>query len=357
MLDDAVLDRTGQPPERFPRSAGRAVPPWSLAQVAAHARRDVADQGVVPPVAGQLLEGPARQRGQGHPVDPAAHEGRAGRHGIVVEQLGGRLRGRRPPRRPARRVPGSAGQVASPVHTCDARTRSTTASGVRKLSWTKGPKRLGEAVFALDDDRGVRDRQAERARNRAVTANQSASPPTIDATAVAWTQPATGPGCTNRVASEEHDRRSYQQPGRPSFGDGRGGGPGAAGGRQRAGHHLPFLPVSLVIYRRVPYCPGAHFDYRVAARNPAVSQRESHPRRRRGPPLRLSGGLVPGVTVYGYACHAILAALGPGWVEPGRAASAWGHPATTARGNLPSRCSPRLLDLHRCAGERTAATG
>src|SRR5262249_53921194 len=29
------------------------------------------------------------------------------------------------------------------------------------------------------------------------------------------------------------------------------------------------------------------------------------------------GGLVPGVTVYGYACHALLDALGPGWVGRG----------------------------------------
>ncbi len=31
------------------------------------------------------------------------------------------------------------------------------------------------------------------------------------------------------------------------------------------------------------------------------------------------GGLVPGVTVYGYACHALVQALGPAWVEHGTA--------------------------------------
>ena len=31
------------------------------------------------------------------------------------------------------------------------------------------------------------------------------------------------------------------------------------------------------------------------------------------------GGLVPGVTVYGYACHALVQALGPDWVERGTA--------------------------------------
>ena len=59
-------------------------------------------------------------------------------------------------------------------------------------------------------------------------------------------------------------------------------------------------------------------DYRVVARNPAsASENRIHAddvAQRYG----FQGGLVPGVTVYGYACHALVQALGPGWVERGR---------------------------------------
>jgi hypothetical protein len=48
-------------------------------------------------------------------------------------------------------------------------------------------ERLADAVLVARDDRGVRDRQAERVAEQAVTANQSARPPTIAASANALT--------------------------------------------------------------------------------------------------------------------------------------------------------------------------
>ena len=58
-------------------------------------------------------------------------------------------------------------------------------------------------------------------------------------------------------------------------------------------------------------------EYRVVARNSSTgSENRIHAddvARRYG----FRGGLVPGVTVYGYAAHAVLQALGPRWVERG----------------------------------------
>ena len=45
-----------------------------------------------------------------------------------------------------------------------------------------------------------------------------------------------------------------------------------------------------------------------------------------------AGGLVPGVTVYGYAAHAVLQALGPGWVERGGARLRFLSPVLRRRG-------------------------
>jgi acyl dehydratase len=65
--------------------------------------------------------------------------------------------------------------------------------------------------------------------------------------------------------------------------------------------------------------PVPTVEYRVVARNPATaSENRIHAddvARRYG----YRGGLVPGVTVYGYACHAIVDAIGPAWVESGAA--------------------------------------
>jgi acyl dehydratase len=60
-------------------------------------------------------------------------------------------------------------------------------------------------------------------------------------------------------------------------------------------------------------------EYRVVAVNPAsASENRIHSddvARRHG----FRGGLVPGVTVYGYVVHALVDAFGPGWIATGRA--------------------------------------
>lgn len=65
--------------------------------------------------------------------------------------------------------------------------------------------------------------------------------------------------------------------------------------------------------------PQEGVSYRVVARNPATaSENRIHDddvAQRYG----FQGGLVPGVTVYGYACHALVEALGPAWLDQGRA--------------------------------------
>jgi acyl dehydratase len=67
----------------------------------------------------------------------------------------------------------------------------------------------------------------------------------------------------------------------------------------------------------VPVEPIA--DHRVKARNTSITSEnlihDDATARRYG----FSGGLVPGVIVYGYLCHAIVATLGPGWLERGTA--------------------------------------
>ena len=80
---------------------------------------------------------------------------------------------------------GSASHAATRGTTRAPRTRSTMMSGVRKLSWTKSPsvspnwslRSTMIAVWGMGMPSGW--------RNSAVTANQSASPPTIAASTVA----------------------------------------------------------------------------------------------------------------------------------------------------------------------------
>ena len=83
----------------------------------------------------------------------------------------------------------SASQSATRVARWALRTRSVIRAGVRRLSWTKVASVLANwsfrsgmtAVWGIGRPRGW--------RNRAVTANQSASPPTSDASAPARTKP------------------------------------------------------------------------------------------------------------------------------------------------------------------------
>jgi hypothetical protein len=59
--------------------------------------------------------------------------------------------------------------------------------------------------------------------------------------------------------------------------------------------------------------------YRVVARNPAAASENRIHADDVAQRYGFQGGLVPGVTVYGYACHALVEALGPAWVNQGRA--------------------------------------
>jgi hypothetical protein len=111
----------------------------------------------------------------------------------------------------------------------------------------------------------------------------------------------------------------------------------------------------------VPFLPGEKagvvlwgIRYQVVARNPArASENRIHAddvARRHG----FQGALVPGVTVYGYASHALLAALGPGWLAGG---------LTRLRFRAPCydgdtlEVSVRAGDLEVTVGERTCVVG
>jgi hypothetical protein len=100
-------------------------------------------------------------------------------------------------------------------------------------------------------------------------------------------------------------------------------------------------------------------EYGVVARNPATaSENRIHAddvARRYG----FQGGLVPGVTVYGYACYPIGELLGPTWVESGAAGIRFIAPCydgeELAINAVPT--SPRTLDLTVGVGQRTDASG
>jgi hypothetical protein len=57
--------------------------------------------------------------------------------------------------------------------------------------------------------------------------------------------------------------------------------------------------------------------YRVVASNPATASENRIHADDVAQQYGFQGGLVPGVTVYGYACHALVEALGPAWLERG----------------------------------------
>ncbi len=63
--------------------------------------------------------------------------------------------------------------------------------------------------------------------------------------------------------------------------------------------------------------PTDGVTYRVVARNPATASENRIHADDVAQRYGFQGGLVPGVTVYGYACHALVQALGPAWVEHG----------------------------------------
>jgi acyl dehydratase len=105
------------------------------------------------------------------------------------------------------------------------------------------------------------------------------------------------------------------------------------------------------------------FEHQVVARNPATdSENRIHAddvARKYG----YKGGLVPGVTVYGYACAPILEALGEEWLEKGSATMRFSAPCydgelLTIRVEPPSAArsgQPHLIAVS--TAERTCATG
>jgi hypothetical protein len=99
------------------------------------------------------------------------------------------------------------------------------------------------------------------------------------------------------------------------------------------------------------------FDYRVAARNPAAaSENRIHAddvARRYG----FRAALVPGVTVYAYACHAIVQALGPAWVEAGAAGIRFASPCYDGDHLVIGASGTPTVQVTVSSGERTAATG
>lgn len=100
-------------------------------------------------------------------------------------------------------------------------------------------------------------------------------------------------------------------------------------------------------------------EYRTVATNPSTaSENRIHSddvARRHG----FRGGLVPGVTVYGYACHALVQALGPAWVARGTANVRFLAPCYEGDQLVVSvRPTPgALLDIEVTSGQRTCVTG
>ena len=160
-----------------------------LVEVAVEALQAGVDDLVVAALAGERAEGPAGHRDDRGRLDPLAQQPL--QHvvdGVVLEEVdhldgAGEQRGRPACRRWRARPSTLATRRPTPA----ARTRSATASGVRKLSWMNSPRvspncalrSVMIAVWGMGSPSGW--------RNSATTANQSASPPTIEASAAAWT--------------------------------------------------------------------------------------------------------------------------------------------------------------------------
>jgi hypothetical protein len=73
------------------------------------------------------------------------------------------------------------------------------------------------------------------------------------------------------------------------------------------------------------------FEHRVVARNPSTDSENRIHTYEVAWKYGFKGGLVPGVTIYAYACAPILKNLGEEWLEKGSATMRFSAPATTAR--------------------------
>lgn len=101
------------------------------------------------------------------------------------------------------------------------------------------------------------------------------------------------------------------------------------------------------------------FEHRVVARNPSTESENRIHADEVARKYGFKGGLVPGVTVYAYACAPILEALGERWLDKGSATMRFSAPcydgeslaATVGVGNG----EPHSITVS--VGERTCATG
>ena len=146
------------------------------------------DHLVVAALLGERAEGPPGHRHDRRRLEPLAHEPLEHVvHGLVLEEVDDLDGAAEHVAGQPVGVGGSASQRATRSPTLAARTRSATASPVRKLDWMNSPsvspncslRSVMIAVCGIGTPSGW--------RNSATTANQSASPPTIDASAVACT--------------------------------------------------------------------------------------------------------------------------------------------------------------------------
>jgi acyl dehydratase len=105
------------------------------------------------------------------------------------------------------------------------------------------------------------------------------------------------------------------------------------------------------------------FEHRIVAVNPAVESENRIHADEVAQKYGFKGGLVPGVTVYAYACAPILEALGEEWLEKGSATMRFSAPCydgelLTARVEPPDAArSGQPHSITMLAGKRTCATG
>jgi hypothetical protein len=99
--------------------------------------------------------------------------------------------------------------------------------------------------------------------------------------------------------------------------------------------------------------------YRLVARNTATASENRIHADDVASRYGFRAGLVPGVTVYAYAVHAIVDALGPGWVESGRASLRFRQPCFDGE-EVAVRTRPREgggIELEVIARDGVSATG
>ncbi len=100
-------------------------------------------------------------------------------------------------------------------------------------------------------------------------------------------------------------------------------------------------------------------EYRVRAQNPSTASENLIHADDVAQRYGFEGGLVPGVTVYGYTCHALVQALGPGWVEHGGAHVRFLAPCYDGEElvvAVPPAPSPPV-EIEVTTGKRTCVTG